>query len=1096
MDVRWERARLLAFATLGVGCASEMAEPQVEEAQAQLEAELLRADFEGGEIPFLQPGSCSVSSAAASAGSGGYRCDDDSTVVVVIPTMGYEDITVSYSRSTSRYDAGEALYVEVSYDSQSWETLETVTGTTGHAAQTWALAPAANDSQAQVRFRSTASGFYEYFDLDQLVARGSDLNAGDPTCDGIDDDGDGSIDEDFAEQASSCGDGACAATGTLSCVDGQLSDSCMPGVPAPTDATCDGVDDDCDGLVDEDCASASVTAFESDFESGLGQFESIGSCATSSAAAHTGSTGVRCDDDASIEARFSTVGLRDLTLSYYRRAERYDSGESFYAELSRDGSAWVALEQLGGTTSYAQATLPIPATFADQDDVRLRFRANASGFYERFDVDDVRIAGSADTHNEVRMLPTAGDFFAMPWPSDHRRTADGTLELAGFPGLDEAQGGLGPMLRGNIEPNVRGFGTNTAAFFTMKGALDPRALPAPTSYTDDGAAVMLVNLSNPAAARIPVLVDMKGAPTVARPGRLLSVMPYPGFSLEPETRYAVILFDNLAGWTAGLSRAPLLDRLASGDVAGSGLDAADFAMLQSHKAEVDGYVEGHTAHAVADVVAFTVYTTQAIGKEFTGAVASVGAMSDADILARVDDLNVIAECPEDCEGPSRVYCNSAKLDATIQVPLYQTPADFAVDLSCFAADGARCMSTSGGDFVLAADGTAQVQSWQTAVKMRILVPCLSNRPSGGWPSIVFAEGTGGNYNAADRVERMYNDTPTSGTQPWLSLDHVVGSITPYQSEPRNDPSFVQKIAPFYEALTAGSDIVGGLDGFTYAFEFNPVFARTNSIQNAVDAVYLRRVVLLLDQIADKFGVTAADLGLTSDGFVTDPARTTLQGQSQGSHSAPLVLSVPPAEGGFQDAYLNASGGDLFFERAAHRHDMRPFMEQLFKMVPGEIDRFHPVSHLLQTAKEPGASLNYASRVAAPGHILITNGYQDGCSLRETTSAVATAMVRANSIEVADTSAAFQAVGAPMPPVFGVQTVLQQPLVRFGAGISGNLSGQTRLFLMLEGGHYGSGSEYAVANYLHDLGMGITPTMAPPPYSAPRADGSCNTARIE
>ena len=39
-----------------------------------------------------------------------------------------------------------------------------------------------------------------------------------------------------------------------SCVDGQVIDSCTPGAPAADDATCDGVDDDCDGVTDEDYA--------------------------------------------------------------------------------------------------------------------------------------------------------------------------------------------------------------------------------------------------------------------------------------------------------------------------------------------------------------------------------------------------------------------------------------------------------------------------------------------------------------------------------------------------------------------------------------------------------------------------------------------------------------------------------------------------------------------------------------------------------------------------------------------------------------------------------------------------------------------------
>jgi hypothetical protein len=72
---------------------------------------------------------------------------------------------------------------------------------------------------------------------------------GDETCNGLDDNCDGDIDEDDPQGGASCGtdEGECTA-GTEHCVDGALA--CVGGVE-PAAEECNGLDDDCDGEVDE-----------------------------------------------------------------------------------------------------------------------------------------------------------------------------------------------------------------------------------------------------------------------------------------------------------------------------------------------------------------------------------------------------------------------------------------------------------------------------------------------------------------------------------------------------------------------------------------------------------------------------------------------------------------------------------------------------------------------------------------------------------------------------------------------------------------------------------------------------------------------------
>jgi len=83
--------------------------------------------------------------------------------------------------------------------------------------------------------------------------------APDALCNNIDNDCDGSTDEDYVSRVTSCGVGECAGnTGSMVCIGGVESDNCNPLRGAGTE-TCDnnsgydGLDNNCDGTVDLNC---------------------------------------------------------------------------------------------------------------------------------------------------------------------------------------------------------------------------------------------------------------------------------------------------------------------------------------------------------------------------------------------------------------------------------------------------------------------------------------------------------------------------------------------------------------------------------------------------------------------------------------------------------------------------------------------------------------------------------------------------------------------------------------------------------------------------------------------------------------------------
>jgi hypothetical protein len=537
-------------------------------------------------------------------------------------------------------------------------------------------------------------------------------------------------------------------------------------------------------------------------------------------------------------------------------------------------------------------------------------------------------APTAVPGTQVQMSFGAQGFYSAPFPSEHRRSANGHVDLASFPNPDAID--FVEQLRGLIVHDADGFGLSSAIYFSLTGAVDPSSLPDIHSSTALDAPVFLTSVDEASpdhGRRHPIAVHFAadGGPFGAP--NLLALLPVQGIPLRPATTYAAVVRRSL--------------RDAAGAPLGVSLDAAKL---------LGGEVPAGMSEAVHQIYERALSDLESAGIA-RRTIAGIAVFRTGNPTAELDRLRadaLDAGLPSLDAPPSfaEQYDGFCVFRSTIRMPDYQ--------------EGTPPYATRGGGIAFTSAGRPVRREPQTA-SVWITIP-RAPMPDRGYPVAVFVRtGGGGDRPLVDRgVQRMPGGPPI---------------------RPGSGPA--EEFAKVGWAAVSVDGPLGGLRNPDHADEqflifnlLNPVAMRDNLRQSALE-------LSLLPGILDRVGIDAgacAEAGSATVRF--DTRRIALMGHSMGATIAPLVLAIEPRYGA---AILSGAGGS-WIENVIHKTKPVPVKtaaEDLLRYDGDKhrLDEFDPVLTLLQWAGEPADPPLYAPRIVSepttvPRHVLMFQGVVD------------------------------------------------------------------------------------------------------------------------
>ncbi|MSQ81501.1 MAG: hypothetical protein EXR77_01095 [Myxococcales bacterium] len=542
---------------------------------------------------------------------------------------------------------------------------------------------------------------------------------------------------------------------------------------------------------------------------------------------------------------------------------------------------------------------------------------------------------------------SAKDWHGLPWPTDQRRAADGTLDLSGFPPVRDGE--MLSLLKQYLsfgQAELRGFSIQPTLYVQFDAALSSKSLVGPLASAKADSPYLVVDIDdgspNYGQAR-----EVHAALSPEKRGQylypnMLMLQPVWGRPLRPQTVYALVVRRALLDNTGKILGQPkVLKDIFSAWAAGAQPTdpaTAKYAatLLPLHKAVGAGKV----AVPYDDMAAVSVFST---------------GNPTSQLRSMAQWMRTVWK--PDAAKDWKVAKKTTKfwlLEANYHSPNFQN------GICPYAQDGS-------GGFAFDAQGNPKVAKEET-LRVSVLVPIdRSGDVGGNTPVVMSAHGTGGDWQSYINggKYKISDQLGTSGL--------AIVSIDQPMHGPRCDPPLVDN----------------QLDAQTFNF-INITSGRSGFRQSALDSVAMARMIRegLLNVPAD-FTPDAKPLHL-------DPQRVAFIGHSQGGLSGALLAAIEPNIATF---VLSGAGAGIALTVVQRKDpvDISALVTTFLAMDPGEISQFHPAVSLVQALADATDPLAYGHLMFSrepgikPPNILLTEGLLDKATPADTSEALAAAI---------------------------------------------------------------------------------------------------------